>query len=422
MLVVVRHAESEPRAVGGPPETLRPLTARGRQQAERLVPQLVATGATTVLSSPFRRAHDTVAPAATALGLTVETRADACEWDDGFETSDDWEGRYAACWQDVDLRYGDGESHRELIARAGACLRELLDRSAHGPVILASHGTWISRGLEALGAPVSWDFWHAMPLPAVYEVRAVGDAVTVTGPGLPAVAQVADPPSGRPRRSARIRADRTVRPWHRAGVPPLLEPPTLTGTRVRLEPLAVAHVDDLVVAAGDNRETYDWTTVPHGREGVERYVDGLLTLAAAGEWVPFAQVAGESGRAVGVTNYLTLRYAPGAELPYALEVGGTWLAHFAQRTGINVEAKLLLFTYAFESLHVGRVDLKTDARNLRSRKAIEGVGATFEGILRSWQPSHARGEEGTLRDSAIHSIVAADWPAIRTRLQQRVAG
>jgi RimJ/RimL family protein N-acetyltransferase len=200
----------------------------------------------------------------------------------------------------------------------------------------------------------------------------------------------------------------------------LLEPPTLTGKRVRLEPLSAAHVDDLVVAAGANRETYDWTTVPHGQEGVEGYVDGLLALAAAGEWVPFAQVAVESGRAVGVTNYLTLRFERGAELPYALEVGGTWLAHFAQRTGINVEAKLLLFTYAFETLGVGRVDLKTDARNMRSRNAIVGVGATFEGILRSWQPSHAKGEQGMLRDSAIHSIVAAEWPEVRTRLEQRV--
>ncbi len=178
------------------------------------------------------------------------------------------------------------------------------------------------------------------------------------------------------------------------GVPPLLEPPTLTGTRVRLEPLTVAHVDDLVVAADANRETYDWTTVPHGRDGVERYVDGLFALAAAGEWVPFAQVAVESGNVVGMTNYLTLRFESDAALPYAVEVGGTWLAHFAQRTGINVEAKLLLFTYAFETWGVGRVDLKTDARNARSRPRSKGSARGSRGSCTAGSRPTRRGSGG----------------------------
>lgn len=204
-------------------------------------------------------------------------------------------------------------------------------------------------------------------------------------------------------------------------MPPVLDAPTLVGDRVRLEPLSLDHVDDLVVAAADDRATYDWTTVPHGLDGVRRYVDGLLALARAGEWVPFTQVALDSGRAVGMTNYLTLRFVPDAALPYAVEVGGTWLAQFAQRTGINVEAKLLAFTHAFETWDVGRVDLKTDARNARSRAAIEGVGATFEGVLRSWQPSHAKGERGQLRDSAMYAIVAGDWPVVKARLQARLS-
>jgi RimJ/RimL family protein N-acetyltransferase len=103
-------------------------------------------------------------------------------------------------------------------------------------------------------------------------------------------------------------------------------------------------------------------------------------------------------------------------LPYAVEVGGTWLAHFAQRTGINVEAKLLLFTYAFETLGLARVDLKTDARNQRSRRAIERLGARFEGVLRNWSPSWAPGEAGRLRDSAMFSVVEAEWPEVRARL------
>ncbi len=192
-----------------------------------------------------------------------------------------------------------------------------------------------------------------------------------------------------------------------------LDAPTLTGKLVRLQPLTMDHVDELVVAAGDNRDTYDWTTVPDGLDGVQRYVRQMLIWRDAGEWVPFVQVRIADDRVVGMTNFLTIRWEPDGAYPYAVEVGGTWLAHSAQRSGINVEAKVLLFTHAFEEWGVGRVDLKTDARNVRSRAAIEGVGARFEAVLRSWQPSHAKGERGQLRDTAMHSIVAAEWPEVR---------
>ena len=109
-----------------------------------------------------------------------------------------------------------------------------------------------------------------------------------------------------------------------------------------------------------------------------------------------------------------------ADPPYAVEIGGTWLAASAQRTGINIEAKLLLLTHAFDTWSVGRVDFKTDARNERSRGAIAALGATFEGILRNWQPSHAPGEEGRLRDSAMYSITAVEWPAVRSHLNERL--
>ncbi len=98
----------------------------------------------------------------------------------------------------------------------------------------------------------------------------------------------------------------------------------------------------------------------------------------------------------------------------------TWLAGSAQRTGINVEAKSLLVEHAFESTGAVRVDLKTDAPNERSRHAIEGLGATFEGVLRSWSQSHAPGEEGRLRDSAMFSVIASDWPTVKTRLHERL--
>jgi RimJ/RimL family protein N-acetyltransferase len=113
---------------------------------------------------------------------------------------------------------------------------------------------------------------------------------------------------------------------------------------------------------------------------------------------------------------MTIRSLRPFATPYAVEIGGTWLATSAQRSGINTEAKLLLLDYAFETWHVGRVDLKTDARNDRSRNAILRIGASFEGVLRHWQPSLVEGEEGTLRDSAMFSIVDSEWPSVRERL------
>jgi RimJ/RimL family protein N-acetyltransferase len=204
-------------------------------------------------------------------------------------------------------------------------------------------------------------------------------------------------------------------------MPPLLDPPTLVGTRVRLEPLALRHVDDLIVASSADRSTYAFTLVPDGPDAIRQYVSRILGEVETGAWVPFAQVRVADDRAVGVTNYLSLQWRPDAARPYAVEIGGTWLAHEAQRSGINAEAKLLLLTYAFDVWGVGRVELKTDARNQRSRDAIGAIGAQFEGVLRSAQPSRVRGEEDALRDSAIFSIVATEWPEVRARLVARIA-
>jgi RimJ/RimL family protein N-acetyltransferase len=191
--------------------------------------------------------------------------------------------------------------------------------------------------------------------------------------------------------------------------------PALVGPVVRLEPLAERHIPDLVAAAGEDRSSYAFTSVPD-RAGMPGYVRELLDDPSA---VPFAQVRVADGRAVGGTRYHNLRYAGGAA-PYAVEIGGTWLAGSAQGTGLNKAAKLLLLTHAFETWAVARVDLLTDARNARSRAAIASLGATFEGVLRSWQPSRAPGEDDLLRDSALFSIVAAEWPAVRDRLTVHV--
>ena len=196
-----------------------------------------------------------------------------------------------------------------------------------------------------------------------------------------------------------------------------LHVPALEGRLVRLEPLGDVHIDGLAAALHD-RSTFAFTSVPRDRDDLVSQVDALH---AAGDAVPFAQVRVSDGAAVGMTRYLTLRRLPDSDALYAVEIGGTWLAESAQRTGINVEAKLLLLGYAFDEWGVGRVDFKTDARNDRSRRALLGLGATFEGVLRNWQPSHAVGEDSMLRDSAMYSVTASEWPAVRNRLMDRRA-
>jgi RimJ/RimL family protein N-acetyltransferase len=196
--------------------------------------------------------------------------------------------------------------------------------------------------------------------------------------------------------------------------------PVLEGRLVRLEPLAHRHAPDLGVAADVDRSSYGFTWVPTAAE-VGAYIDTQLARAAKGEMAPYAQIALSSGRAVGATSYLTPRFWPGRTDLCAIEIGSTWLAASAQGSGINPEAKLLLFAHAFEHWGVVRVDLKTDARNMRSRAAIEALGARFEGVLRSWSQSWAPGEDGRLRDSAMFSVVASEWPECRRRLEQRLA-
>jgi RimJ/RimL family protein N-acetyltransferase len=195
--------------------------------------------------------------------------------------------------------------------------------------------------------------------------------------------------------------------------------PALHGTIVRLEPLSELHAANLARAADEDRSTYGFTGVPRRAE-IDEYLGSQFQRAETGKLVPFAQIRRSDERAVGCTAYWDPRPWPGRSELYAVEIGFTWLAASAQGTGINVEAKLLLFEYAFEQLSVARVDLKTDARNERSRRAIEGLGARFEGILRSWSRSWAPGEEGRLRDSAMFSVITLEWPSCKQHLQQRL--
>ncbi len=199
-----------------------------------------------------------------------------------------------------------------------------------------------------------------------------------------------------------------------------LEGPVLDGELVRLEPLEHRHAADLAEAAEEDRTSYKFTQVPGAAE-VAEYIDSHAARAAAGQLAPYAQVDRASGRAIGVTSYCHPRLWPSGDGLCAIEVGYTWLAASAQGTGVNSEAKCLLFRHAFESWRVARVDLQTDARNSRSRAAIEAVGARFEGVLRNWAASRVAGEENRLRDSAVFSITAAEWPDRRAALEQRIA-
>jgi len=195
-----------------------------------------------------------------------------------------------------------------------------------------------------------------------------------------------------------------------------LDSPALVGQVVRLEPLRINDVPNLVLAATEDRGSFAYTVVPGDEVSMAAHVTGLLEDYDHGLVVPFVQVDVASDRVVGMTRYLTIRSRPGERFPFAVEIGGTWLAASAQRSGVNTEAKFLLLRHAFEEWGVARVDLKTDDRNERSKAAIARLGATFEGVLRHWQPSQLAGEESLYRDTAMFSIIDAQWPSVADRL------
>lgn len=204
-----------------------------------------------------------------------------------------------------------------------------------------------------------------------------------------------------------------------AAVPEPLPPVTLSGQHVRLEPLSRDHLADLVAAAGVDRSTYDLSPVPDGDAAMTAYIDTLLADHAAGRVLPFAQCRGDTGRAVGCTRFLDPHWWRARETPDEIEIGGTWLSSSAQRTGINTEAKYLLLTHAFEQYRVWRVAIVTDARNQRSRDAIERIGATFEGVLRNHR-LRADAPEPSARATAVFSITDDEWPAVKAGLERRL--
>jgi RimJ/RimL family protein N-acetyltransferase len=196
----------------------------------------------------------------------------------------------------------------------------------------------------------------------------------------------------------------------------------LEGKHVRLEPLDHRHVDGLVAAAGDDAELYQWSPVPRGRPATMLYIDTAVAWRNAGTAVPFAIVRANDGIVLGSTRFWNIeRWAwpqghpsHGRSTPDAGEIGYTWLSRSAIRTGANTEAKLLMLTHAFETWQVLRVCFHTDARNQRSRAALERIGGQFEGILRA----HRMAADFIPRDSVRYSIVAAEWPSVKERLSR----
>jgi RimJ/RimL family protein N-acetyltransferase len=202
-----------------------------------------------------------------------------------------------------------------------------------------------------------------------------------------------------------------------------LEPVTLVGTHVQLEPLHPEHAVALCDAANRDRSTYGWTSVPANADAMTTYITGLRGDAAADTAMPFVQRRMSDGTLVGCTRFLDLRWWPGRAHPAEAEVGGTWLAADAQRTAINTEAKLLMLTHAFEHWNVERLAICTDERNERSRAAITRLGATFEGVLRRHrQQAGDLTQPGMPRNTAVYSILPAEWPDIKHRLELRVHG
>ena len=194
----------------------------------------------------------------------------------------------------------------------------------------------------------------------------------------------------------------------------------LQGKYIRLEPLEHRHVGGLAAAAAGEPGLYRWSPVPQGEAQAAGYVETALAWKDAGTAMPFAVIRAGDGVVIGSTRFWNLeRWAwpvghpsHGRGFPDACEIGYTWFARSAIRTAANTEAKLLMLTHAFEVWQVLRVCFHTDARNQRSRAALERIGGQFEGILRA----HRMAADFIPRDSVRYSIVAAEWPAVKQRL------
>ena len=191
-----------------------------------------------------------------------------------------------------------------------------------------------------------------------------------------------------------------------------IEPITLTGKFVTLEPLSQEHHDGLVDAARDGDLWKLWYTSVPTPEGMAAEIDRRLDLQAKGSMVPFATRSNATGKLLGMTTYMNIDH----QTP-RLEIGSTWNAASAHGTGTNPDSKLLLLRHAFETLGCVAVEFCTHWMNQQSREAIARLGVKQDGVLRS----HSRSKDGALRDTVVFSILDHEWPAVRNGLEFRLA-
>jgi RimJ/RimL family protein N-acetyltransferase len=190
-----------------------------------------------------------------------------------------------------------------------------------------------------------------------------------------------------------------------------IQPVTLQGGHIRLEPLTLDHLDELC-EIGLDPDLWRWIPFQvKSRDEMQEYIRQALQWQSDGTALPFATVEQSSGRVVGCTRYMNID-KPNRHV----EIGSTWIGKPWQRTVVNTEAKYLMLRHAFETLGCFRVELKTDALNQRSRNAILRIGASQEGIFRK----HVVCWDGRLRDSVYFSVIDSEWPEVKARLEEKL--
>lgn len=184
-------------------------------------------------------------------------------------------------------------------------------------------------------------------------------------------------------------------------------PVTFSGKHATLVPLSQDHAADLTEAVLDGELWKLWYTTIPSPDGVKAEIDRRLGLQASGSMLPFA-ILTPDGKAVGMTTFMNIDAAN-----KRVEIGSTWNRKAVQRSSLNTECKLMLLTHAFEDLNCIAVEFRTHFMNQQSRTAIERLGAKLDGVLRS----HMRMADGTLRDTAVYSILPHEWPAVKASLR-----